>query len=120
MWTLKITIVTPNLEDIKIFHNPFEPDIVVVHNGEDNLNGHYCATVGISEKWVPLQGENHTYGIKCPTSVKTSVQQAEEHYLENKRNKLKSDFDFITSEMDHALVVLPTKPSNYQTNDSIP
>ena len=54
-------------------------------------------------QWVPLQGENHTHGIKCPTSVKTSVQQAEEHYLENKRNKLKSDFDFITSEMDHAL-----------------
>ena len=103
MWTLKITIVTPNLEDIKIFHNSSEPDIVVVHNGEDNLNVHYCATVGISEKWVPLQGQNHTHGIKCPTSVKTSVQQAEEHYLENKRNKLKSDFDFITSEMDHAL-----------------
>ena len=64
MWNVKITKIEPNLEEIKILHNSKNPHVVIVHNGEDNLEGHYCATIGHSEKWVPLKGKDHTYSIK--------------------------------------------------------
>ena len=45
MWNLKITIVSPDMPDVKIFHNDEEdPHIVMVHNGKDGLEGHYSAT----------------------------------------------------------------------------
>ena len=44
MWNLKITIVSPDMLDVKIFHTDEEdPDIVLVHNGKDGLEGHYSA-----------------------------------------------------------------------------
>ena len=103
MWNLTITVLTPTLEEIKILHNSDKPNVVVVHNGEDNLEGHYCATVGIEDSWVPVKGKDQTYTIKTPTSVKLSVEQAEEHYLSVKHDQIKSDYDFITSELDAAM-----------------
>ena len=55
MWNVKITILQPTLEEIKILHNSNNPHVLIVHYGEDNLEGHYCATVGNSEKWVPVE-----------------------------------------------------------------
>ena len=44
MWNLKITIITPELEDIKVFHRSETPHILIVYNGRDSLEGHYTAT----------------------------------------------------------------------------
>ena len=44
MWNLKITIITPELEDIKVFHKSETPHILIVYNGRDSLEGHYTAT----------------------------------------------------------------------------
>ena len=91
MWNLTIIILTPTFEEIKILHNSEKPNVVVVHNGEDNLEWHYCATVGIADSWVPVKGKDHTYTIKTPTSIKLSVEQDKEHYLSVKCNHIKSD-----------------------------
>ena len=103
MWNLTTTILTPTLEEIKVLHNSDKPNVVVVHTGEDNLEGHYCGTVGTEDSWVPVKGKDHTYTIKTPTSIKLSVEQAEEHYLSVKCDQIKSDYDFITSELDAAM-----------------
>ena len=44
MWKLKITVITPDLEEIWIYHNSSNPDIVLVFNAKDGLDGHYCGT----------------------------------------------------------------------------
>ena len=44
MWKLKITVVTPDLEEIWIYHNSSNPDIVLAFNAKDSLDGHYCGT----------------------------------------------------------------------------
>ena len=44
MWNLKITVISPHLPDIKIFHQEEDPDIILVHNGRDDLEGHYSST----------------------------------------------------------------------------
>ena len=45
MWNVKITIVSPDMPDLKIFHQDDEnPDIILVHNGKEGLEGHYSST----------------------------------------------------------------------------
>ena len=44
MWKLKITVVTPDLEEIQIYHNSSNPDVVLVFNAKDSLDRHYCGT----------------------------------------------------------------------------
>ena len=44
MWNIKITIVRPDADDIKIFHNSNKCDVILVHNGREDMNGRFCAT----------------------------------------------------------------------------
>lgn len=45
MWNLKITVISPNSPDALIFHHDEEdPDIILVHNGREDLEGHYSST----------------------------------------------------------------------------
>ena len=45
MWNLKITVVSPNMPDLQIFHKDEEdPDLVLVRNSKEGLEGHYSST----------------------------------------------------------------------------
>ena len=103
MWKVKITVITPDLEEIRVFHKSDKADIVLVYNSKQGLNGHYCSTIGISEKWTPLKGENHSYEVHQVSNVKKHSKLAEEHYHEVKRQQLKSEYDYLLSELEEAV-----------------
>ena len=103
MWKLKITVVNPDLEELKIFHTSDNPHIVLVFNNLDGLGAHYCATVGISKKWVPVKGRDHSYEIRKVSNIRKHAKDAEMHYHEVKRLELKSEYDFLLSEMELAV-----------------
>ena len=46
MWKLKITLVTPDLEEIRVFHKSDKPDIVLVYNNKQGLKGITVAQLG--------------------------------------------------------------------------
>ena len=64
------------------------------------MNGHYCGTIGISDKWTSVKGENHSYEVRPVTNVRRQAKLAEEHYHEVKRADLKSEYDYLLSELE--------------------
>ena len=51
IWNMKITIISPYYEDLKVFHNDDEnPDIVIVHNGQTDTDGHYFLNFNAQQK----------------------------------------------------------------------
>lgn len=45
MWNLAISIVTPHLPVIHLFHDkPDSPEVIVIHNGRTGNQGHYTST----------------------------------------------------------------------------
>ena len=45
IWNMKVTIITPTYEDLPLFHKDLDfPDVVIVHNGRGDPDGHYFST----------------------------------------------------------------------------
>ena len=80
MWDLKITIINPELERMKIFHNSKIPYVMLVYNNHDDLNGHYCPTVGVDDKWLPVRGRHHSAEVRVVANIQKHVKDAETHY----------------------------------------
>ena len=112
MFNLTITIVRPDLSVINLFHNSKKPSIVVVFNGKDGLSGHYCGTIGIEDKWVPVKGDNFSFEIKNLSNAAKSSKDAEVHFHEVQRRELKEDYDFtfdsLNQNLDKAMKVRST------------
>ena len=103
MWKLKTTVVSPELEALKIFYTSDNPHIVLVSNNLERLEAHYYATVGVSENWVPVKGRDHSYEIRQVSNIGKHAKDVEMHYHEVKRSELKSEYDFLLSEMELAV-----------------
>ena len=80
MWDLKITIIKLDLEQIKIFYNSKHPDVILIYNNHDDLNGHYCATVGVEDKWLPVRGVHHSAEIRMVSNIRKHAKEAETLY----------------------------------------
>ena len=59
--------------------------------------------VGTSSKWVNIKGSQHSLEVKTVSNVRKHVKEAELHFHQTKRENLKSDYDFLCSEMDLVL-----------------
>ena len=59
--------------------------------------------VGTSSKWVNIKGSQHSLQVKTVSNIRKHAKEAELHFHQTKRESLKSDYDFICSEMDLAL-----------------
>ena len=59
--------------------------------------------VGTSSKWVNIKGLQHSLEVKTVSNVRKHAKEAELHFNQTKRESLKSDYDFLCSEMDLAL-----------------
>ena len=82
VWNMKITIVSPETPDLKIFHEDDDfPDVVIIHNGRAAPDRHYFSTHmhDRSSKKLPICGSNHSYKITELTDVKHHSKLAEAH-----------------------------------------
>lgn len=43
-WHIKITLLSPVHEPMKLFHNSDNPDVILIHNGALRSGGHFSAT----------------------------------------------------------------------------
>lgn len=43
-WHIKITLLSPAHEPMKLFHNSDNPDVIIIHNGNLFSGGHFSAT----------------------------------------------------------------------------
>ena len=59
--------------------------------------------VGTSSEWVNIKGSQHSSEVKTVSNVRKHAKEAELHFHQTKRESLKSDYDFLCSEMDLAL-----------------
>lgn len=49
MWNIAITVITPHMDPIDIFHDKKEsPDVVIIHNGRMGSEGHFTSTGELS------------------------------------------------------------------------
>ena len=110
IWNIKITIVTPTNPDLKIFHLDDDmPDVVIVHNGRPDPDGHYFSTRmhDSRSKRLPVIGSNHSYKISELTDLKHHYRLAEEHYKEVKRQQCIHDYNTAVDELgtlyDHVM-----------------
>ena len=92
MWNIKITIIHPDLENIKIFHNSYDPDVVLVHNGRDGLEGHYSATIPLNKKCHAIRGDNYSSEIRELTNLELLETQAKDHRDKVIRTQLEEQF----------------------------
>ena len=44
MWKMKITVILPDKDELRVFHKSEHPDIVLVHNNMKGENAHFTAT----------------------------------------------------------------------------
>ena len=96
VWNMKITIISPDTPDLKIFHDDDNfPDIVIVHKGRVAPEGHYFSTKmhNRSSKKLLIYGDNHSYKITELTDVKHHSKLAEEHYKEVKQQQCILDYN---------------------------
>ena len=96
VWNMKITIVSPENPDLKIFHDDDDfPDVVICHNGRAEPEGHYFSTRmhAKGSKKLPIYGSNHSYKISELTDVKHHSKLAEEHYKEVKQRQCIHDYN---------------------------
>ena len=117
MWDLKITIINPELEQIKIFHSSKKPDVILVYNNRDDLNGHYCATVGVNDKWLPVRGIHHSAEVRVVANIRKHAKEAETHYHTVKRQQLKDEYDYLMEELETAVdgsLAMRTKIDNME------
>ena len=90
IWNMKIIIISPYYEDLKVFHNDDEnPDIVIVHNGRADTDEHYFSTSMHNKrsKKLPVIGSNHSFKITVLKDVNHHYKNAQEHYNEVKRHQ---------------------------------
>ena len=85
IWNMKIMILSPYYDDLKVFHNDDDnPDVVIVHNGRADEDGHYFSTKmhNSRSKKLPIVGSNHSFKISVLHDVNHHYRNAEEHYKE--------------------------------------
>ena len=99
---MKITIVSPETPDLKIFHDDNDfPDVVIVHNGRAAPEGHYFSTRmhDRRSKKLPIYGDNHSYKITKLTDVKHHSKLAEQHYKEVKQEQCIHDYNSAVDDL---------------------
>ena len=102
VWNMKITIVSPETPDLKIFHDDDDfPDVVIVHNGRAAPEGHYFSTRmhDRRSKKLPIYGDNHSYKITELTDVKHHSKLAERHYKEVKQEQCIHDYNSAVDDL---------------------
>ena len=102
VWNIKITIVSPETPDLKIFHDDNDfPDVVIVHNGRAAPEGHYFSTRmhDRRSKKLPIYGDNHSYKITELTDVKHHSKLAEKHYKEVKQEQCIHDYNSAVDDL---------------------
>ena len=102
VWNMKITIVSPETLDLKIFHDDNDfPDIVIVHNRRAAPEGHYFSTRmhDRRSKKLPIYGDNHSYRITELTDVKHHSKLAEKHYKEVKQEQCIHDYNSAVDDL---------------------
>ena len=96
VWNIKVTIVSPDTTDLKIFHDDDDfPDIVIIHNGRAEPEKHYFSTCmhDPSSKKLPIYGSNHSYKITELTDIKHHSKLTEAHYKEVKQQQCIHDYN---------------------------
>ena len=104
IWNMKVTIISPHVEDLKVFHDDDEnPDVVIVHNGRPDTDGHYFSTCmhNKKSKKLPLIGSNHTYKISVLGDVAHHAKNAEQHYKEVKCRQCINDYNCAVSDLSN-------------------
>ena len=43
-WNLRITVIPPYLSPQNLFQDSEEADVLIIHNGNEGLEGHYTST----------------------------------------------------------------------------
>ena len=102
IWNMKITIISPYYDDLKVFHTDEEnPDIVIVHNGRADEDGHYFSTKmhNSRSKKLPIIGSNHSFKISVLHDVEHHYKNAQEHYKEVKRRQCISDYNSAVDDL---------------------
>ena len=102
VWNMKITIVSPETPDLKIFHDDDDfPDVVIVHNGRAAPEGHYFSTRmhDRRSKKLPIYGDNHSYKITELMDVKHHSKLAERHYKEVKQEQCIHDYNSAVDDL---------------------
>ena len=85
------------------------PDVVIVHNGRPNPEGHYFSTRmhDPRSKRLPVVGSNHSNKISELTDLKHHYRLADEHYKEVKRLQCIHDYNTAVDELgtlyDHVM-----------------
>ena len=102
IWNMKITIISPYYEDLKVFHNDDEnPDIIILHNGRTDTDGHYFSTSMHNKrsKRLPVVGSNHSFKITVLKDVNHHYKNAQEHYNEVKRHQCINDYNTAVNDL---------------------
>ena len=71
--------------------------MILVNNNCDDLNGHYCPTVGVDDNWLPVRGIHHS------AEVRVDAKDAETHYHTVKWQQLKDDYNYLMEELESAV-----------------
>ena len=87
------------VEQIKIFDNTKMPDVNLVYNNCDDLNGHYCPTVGVDDKWLPVRGIHHSAEVRFVANIQKHAKDTETHYHTVKQQQLKDEYNYLMEEM---------------------